>query len=151
MTVWVDSDSCAREARALAARAASQRRLRVHLVGDRSVPEGKMPEVEETVVETGGDAADDYIVAHAEGADLVITRDLLLAERLTEGGVTVLNDSGEVYTRENIAERRSVRDFMYGLRQSGAYPERGRSRGRRETQAFANAFDRELTRRLNRS
>lgn len=151
MRVWVDSDSCARDVRSIVARAAVQRRLRVHLVGDRSVPEGRMPEVEETVVESGGDAADDYILTHAEPDDLVITRDLLLAERLTEAGVTALNDSGSVYTRENIAERRSVRDFMYDLRRSGAYPERGRSRGQRETQAFANAFDREITRRLNRS
>ncbi|MFW5729309.1 MAG: DUF188 domain-containing protein, partial [Spirochaetota bacterium] len=60
------------------------------------------------------------------------------------------NDRGDVFTSENIAERRSVRDFMYELRQDGIRRERGRTLGKRQLQDFANALDREITRRLNR-
>lgn len=147
MTLWIDSDSCAKDARVVAVRAVSRPGVSVILVGDRKVPEAKVPGVEEVVVSTGSDAADRYIEEHATEGDLVVTRDLPFAERLTTTGITVLNDSGEVYTAENIAERRSIRDFMYEIRSSGAYEEGGRNRDKRETQAFANALDRELTRR----
>ncbi|NBC30147.1 MAG: hypothetical protein GVY29_09190 [Spirochaetes bacterium] len=147
MTLWIDSDSCARDARTVAVRAVSRPGVSVTLVGDRRVPEGKTPGVDEVVVSQGADAADRYIEEHAAPEDLVVTRDLPFAERLTRSGIAVLNDSGEVYTTENIAERRSIRDFMYELRASGAHGERGANRGKRETQAFANALDRELSKR----
>jgi hypothetical protein len=147
VTLWIDSDSCAKDARVIAVRAVSRPDVSVTLVGDRKVPEGKVAGVEEIVVPKGADAADRYIEEHAGEGDLVVTRDLPFAERLTTRGVTVLNDSGQVYTAENIAERRSVRDFMYELRTSGAHEDAGRNRGKRETQAFANALDRELRKR----
>lgn len=147
MTLWIDSDSCAKDARVIAVRAVSRSGVTVTLVGDRNVPEGRVPGVEEVVVSKGSDAADRYIETHAAEGDLVVTRDLPFAERLATSGITVLNDSGEVYTAENIAERRSIRDFMYELRTSGAHEDAGRNRGKRETQAFANALDRELRKR----
>jgi uncharacterized protein len=147
VTLWIDSDSCARDARAVAVRAASRPGVSVTLVGDRRVPEGKNQGVEEVVVSQGADAADRYIEEHVAPQDVVVTRDLPFAERLTKSGIAVLNDSGEVYTTENIAERRSIRDFMYELRASGVHGERGGTRGKRETQAFANALDRELAKR----
>jgi hypothetical protein len=119
------------------------------MVGDRRVPEGRRPGVQAVQVEAGEDAADRYIRDRVEPQDLVVTRDLPFAEALTERGLTVLNDQGDVYTAENIAERRSIRDFMYEYKQTAGAPPR--SRGPRELQAFANAFDRELTKRLNRS
>lgn len=149
MTIWVDVDSCAREARKILARAAGRTGVSVTLVGDRAVPEGKERQVTQVVLEKGKDAADRYIGDRAAATDLVVTRDLPFAEEVTGRGVTVLNDRGDVFTRENIAERRSLRDFMYDLRQDGIYREGGRTLGPREVQAFANALDREITKRLN--
>ncbi|MFP4483376.1 MAG: DUF188 domain-containing protein [Spirochaetaceae bacterium] len=150
MTVWVDVDSCAREARRILARAAGRAGVSVTMVGDRAVPEGKEPQVTQVILETGKDAADRYIRERVEARDLVVTRDLPFAEEVALRGVTVLNDRGDVFTSENIAERRSVRDFMYELRQDGIRRERGRTLGKRQLQDFANALDREITRRLNR-
>ena len=91
-------------------------------------------------------AADDRIVALARPGDLVLTRDLPLAERLVDAGVTVLDDRGRVFTKENIKERRSIRDFVVGLAENGLDTERTASYGRKELNAFANSLDRELTR-----
>ena len=160
MRVWVDVDSCARDAREVVARAAQKRSVEVIMVGDRAVPEARRRGILAVVVEAGEDAADRHIAERVEANDLVVTRDLLFAENLTAQGLTVLNDQGDVFTAENIAERRSIRDFMYEMRRNGdpARPaagritgadRRSRNRGKQDLQSFANAFDRELTKRLN--
>ena len=94
----------------------------------------------------GEGAADDRIVELARPGDLALTRDLPLAERLVEAGVTVLDDRGRVSTKENIRERRSLRDFTVGLAENGLEYERTASYGKKELNAFANSLDRELTR-----
>jgi len=93
----------------------------------------------------GEGAADDRIVALAQSGDLVITRDLPLAERLVEANIAVLDDRGRVFTKENIKERRSLRDFTVGLAENGMDYERTASYGKKELNAFANSLDRELT------
>ena len=93
-------------------------------------------------------AADDRIAALARPGDLVLTRDLPLAERLVDAGLTVLDDRGRVFTKENIRERRSLRDFVVGLAENGLETERTASYGKKELKTFANSLDRELTRLL---
>jgi len=102
------------------------------------------------LVAAGPDAADDKIVELAVSGDLAVTRDIPLAERLVEKGIQVLNDRGEVYSRENVHERRSIRDRAAELRDLGLAPQspRTKSWGERELKLFADAFDRELTRLL---
>jgi uncharacterized protein YaiI (UPF0178 family) len=78
----------------------------------------------------------------------VLTRDLPLTERLVEAGIAVLNDRGRVFTRENIRERRSIRDFVVGLAENGLGTERTASYGKKELNTFANSLDRELSRLL---
>jgi len=63
--------------------------------------------------------------------------------------IAVLNDRGVLYTKENIKERLSVRNFMYELRVFGGGVERHSAFGPKEKQAFANAFDRQLRKMLN--
>ena len=91
-------------------------------------------------------AADNYIAEQAKPTDLVLTRDLPLAERLVEAGITVLDDRGRIFTKENIRELRSLRDFTVGLAESGLGIQRIDSYGKKELNSFANSLDRELTR-----
>ena len=71
-----------------------------------------------------------------------------LAAELVELKASVINDRGDVFTTENIRERLSIRDLMKDFRDAGIMPAGDKSFGKRETQLFANAFDRELTRLL---
>jgi uncharacterized protein YaiI (UPF0178 family) len=98
----------------------------------------------------GEGEADKRIAALAKPGDLVLTRDLPLAEKLVESGVAVLDDRGRVFTRENIRELRSVRDFVVGLADKGLGMERIPSYGRNELNALANSLDREITRQMKR-
>jgi uncharacterized protein YaiI (UPF0178 family) len=148
MTIYVDADSCPRAVRDAVVRAALRTRTPAVFAANHPVPGIDAPGISLELCPPGDDSADDRIVELAHTDDLAVTRDIPLAARLVEAGVMVIDDRGTAYTRENIRERLSVRDFMVGLAQDGLTPVRTASYGKRELKAFADGFDRELTRLL---
>ena len=145
MTIWVDADSCPKRVRDIIMRASNRRGVPARFVSRQDAGVRSAGNVESIVTE---EDADEVIVSRVEAGDIAITRDIPLAARLVECSVVVLNTRGEVYTRENVRERLSERDFMYEFRSAASFSEPGRSYGTREVTAFANAFDRELEKRL---
>ena len=148
MTIWVDADSCPKRVRDIIIRASDRRGVPARFVSRQDVGVRSAGEVESIVTD---EDADEIIVSRAEEGDIAITRDIPLAARLVERSVVVLNTRGEVYTRENVRERLSERDFMYELRSAASFTEPGKRYGTREVTAFANAFDRELEKRLKKN
>jgi len=59
-----------------------------------------------------------------------------------------MDDRGRIYTRENIRERLSLRDFTVGLAENGLGIERVPSYGKRDLKALADSLDRVLTKLL---
>jgi hypothetical protein len=94
----------------------------------------------------GEGEADKRIAALAQPGDLVLTRDLPLAEQLVDSGIAVMDDRGRVFTKENIRQLRSLRDFMVGLAENGLGVERAPSYGKNELNTLANSLDKELSR-----
>jgi uncharacterized protein len=148
MTVWVDGDACPRPVREIVARRCRREGVATVFVADRDVSLPEYPGVEMRVVLSGPEATDEEISRGVEAGDLVITRDILLAEALVGRDVVVLNDRGECFDPGSVAERRSLRDFSYGLRRNGLSAPGPRRYGRKEVGRFANSFDRELVKRL---
>lgn len=148
MTIWVDADSCPKPVRELLIRAADRRLLQMVFVADRKLPLPQSPYIFSRVVETGTDHADMEVVAEAKPGDLVITRDIPLAARLVKSGISAIDDRGFVFSEDNIGERLSVRNLMYDLREGGIQPERTKPASQKDLKAFADAFDREVTRLL---
>ena len=148
MLIFVDADSCPRAAREMVLRFSARLGLKSIFAANRPIP--GISELEKTAVmelcDSGEGAADKRIVELAGPGDLVLTRDLPLAEQLVEAGITVLDDRGRVFTKENIKERRSLRDFTVGLAENGLEFERMPSYGKKELSTLANSLDRELSR-----
>ena len=105
-----------------------------------------LPESMLTLVPEGKDSADHFIENNAALGDLVVTRDIIFAERLVESGIAAINDRGELFTKENAAERRSLRDSAAELRFQGLAPAspKGSQRSAKETKRFADGLDRAL-------
>jgi len=148
MQIFIDADSCPRQAREMVLRFAARLKIKTVFVANRSIP--GIPKEAMELCPPGEGAADNRIVELAQKGDLVLSRDLPLAERLVEAGVLVLDDRGRVFTKENIRERRSMRDFVVGLAQNGLDTERTASYNKKDLNAFANSLDRELTRLMGR-
>jgi uncharacterized protein YaiI (UPF0178 family) len=146
MKILVDADSCPREARELVLRSSERTKINAIFAANRPIPGIEGDTVTMDICPSGEGAADDRIVELARPGDLAVTRDIPLAERLVNAHIQVLDDRGRIYTAENIREQRSLRDFMVDLARSGLGMERSSSYGKKELKAFADSFDRELTR-----
>ena len=152
MIIWVDADATPRPVREIIFRAALRLGLETVLVANHRI---SLPANNEYVrfvlVKHGFDVADHHIAAAAKADDVTITADIPLAAALVDKGVHVISPRGEIYDRENIRERLSVRDFMDSLRSSGVETGGPSAFGNREKQAFASALDRTLTKALRKA
>jgi uncharacterized protein YaiI (UPF0178 family) len=71
------------------------------------------------VVEGGFDAADDWIVEQVQAHDIVITADILLAERCLKKKACVIGSTGKPFTQDNIGQAVATRALMSDLREAG--------------------------------
>ena len=112
-------------------------------------------------------ATDHFIEAHCRGGDIVITRDIVFAQKLClknidigQNPLCIINDRGTEYTHDNVFARRRQRDVALELRNADLLPppntnqspKRGPTKRSYAAKAqFAACFDRCFTRQLRRS
>ena len=70
------------------------------------------------MVGEGFDDADDWIVDHV-GPTVVITADLLLADRCLKKGARVIGSTGRPFTEDNIGPALATRELLAELRGAG--------------------------------
>ena len=70
-------------------------------------------------VPDGPDVADDWIAERADASSIVITADILLAERCLQAGARVLSAKGKAFTEYSIGLAAVTRAIMEDLRGSG--------------------------------
>lgn len=160
MVVWIDGDSVPRDVQSLLTRRAERdvAASKENLITDQSsaaptirfVCSKKLTLVPERLCEfvsPGPGAVDSFIESRSKGGDVVVTRDIPLAERLAARGIAVINDRGAAFSKNNVAQRRSERDASLELRNLGLLPPspKGNTRAARDTKAFADSLDRILT------
>ena len=149
MTIWVDSDSLPRDLRTILLRRQGRdlwpgEPMNLRFVAGRHLPD--IPPALEIMVEPGPDAADEAILASARPGDLVVTRDIPLANRAVSSGLACINDRGDVFAESTVGERLSLRDAAAELRLLGMAPAspKGNSRTSKDVKRFADALDRTL-------
>lgn len=146
MRVWIDADACPRAAKDQVIKFALKRKFEVLLVAGQSQVKPAFACVRLIVVPSGPDAADDYLVEHAEPGDLVICSDVPLADRLVKKGSLRSTPRGREFDERNMGERLAVRNLFTDLRDQGQVGGGQAAYGERDRQTFANALDRLLTR-----
>ena len=77
------------------------------------------PLIARIVVDDGFDAADDWIADAADATAIVITADILLADRALKAGATVLAPTGKAFTTASIGGAIATRAIMADLRAGG--------------------------------
>lgn len=150
-TIWIDADSCPVQVREIIIRASNRLTIPAIFVANRALSLPKNNLLQMIVSEATPDAADNVIVEKCLKNDLVITRDIPLANRLVEKGACVINDRGTLYNEENIRQRLSLRNFNLELFNMGLVGEKNGSFSNKELQNFANCFDRELQKKIKQA
>ena len=74
------------------------------------------PQIERVVVSDGFDAADDWIAGEAGPKDVVVTADILLADRCLKKGAVVIGNNGKPFTDASIGGAIATRAIMADLR-----------------------------------
>lgn len=74
------------------------------------------PLIERVTVDGGFDAADDWIAGQAGPATIVVTADILLADRCLKAGASVIGPNGKPFTTSSIGSAIATRAIMADLR-----------------------------------
>ena len=77
------------------------------------------PLIERVVVSDKFDAADDWIAEQASAQTVVVTGDILLADRALKAGATVIGHNGKPFTDASIGGAIATRAIMADLRAGG--------------------------------
>jgi uncharacterized protein YaiI (UPF0178 family) len=115
--IFIDADSCPVKPEVY--RVASRYHIDVTLVANSwmRIPSERWLKLE--VVKNGFDAADDWIVEHVQPHDIVITADILLANRCLKKDARVIGTTGKPFTDSNIGDAVATRDLLAVLRDTG--------------------------------
>jgi len=145
ITIWIDADSCPTAVRNHTVKIAAKKNIKVYFVANKNIPCDEQP-FEMIICDSQKDAADDYILEHATTLDLVITRDIVFADRLVEKNICCINDRGTEFTKEMIKERLSVSDFDRQLAEIGLVKHHHEGYDKKKFAEFANSFDKVIHR-----
>jgi uncharacterized protein YaiI (UPF0178 family) len=148
MKVYVDADACPNPIKEILFRAAQRTAIRLVMVANHEIRVRPSPHIDFLRVAAGFDAADDAIVERLEAGDLVITADIPLAAEVIERRGQALSPRGELFTRDNIRARLTMRDLMESLRASGIDSGGQAPIGQADRKAFADQLDRLLRRHV---
>lgn len=120
-TILIDADACPVKDEIY--KVAIRRQVPVVVVANSylRIPEHRL--ITRKVVSDGFDAADDYIAEISGSHCVVVTADILLADRCLKAGAIVLSNKGKPFDADNIGNAIAVRAIMAdqraGLNQTG--------------------------------
>ncbi len=115
--IYVDADGCPVKDEIY--KVSQRLNVEVIFVANKALNLPLSPLFKMQVVEGSFDAADDWIVEKSTSKDLVITVDILLAERCVKKGARVLGHKGHEFTEDNIGSSVANRELMQNLRYMG--------------------------------
>jgi len=148
MKIWVDADACPVVIKEILFKASQRTGVLLTLVANQPVRIPRSPLIKMLQVAAGFDVADKEIVKRLSSGDLVITNDIpLAAEAIAKGGF-VLSPRGELYTKDNIKARLTMRDFLDTMRASGIDTGGQPRLSQSDRKLFADHLDKLLARML---
>ncbi|WP_033074509.1 YaiI/YqxD family protein [Sphingopyxis sp. MWB1] len=144
VTILVDADACPVKEEIY--RVAWRHEVAVKIVANSHLRVPDHPLIERITVSDGFDAADDWIAEAAHGRAVVITADILLADRALKAGASVLAPNGKPFTAASIGPAIATRAIMADLRAGGDQIGGPPPFSKKDRSAFLQALDAALVR-----
>lgn len=142
--ILVDADACPVKEEVY--KVAFRRHTPVTLVSNSYLRAPDHPLIARVTVGDGFDAADDHIAARADPKTVVITADILLADRCLKAGATVIGPNGKPFTDSSIGMAVATRAVMADLRAGGDQIGGPPPFSRADRSRFLSALDESLVR-----
>jgi len=115
--ILVDADACPVKEEIY--KVAWRREVPVAVVSNQRIRVPDHPLIERVTVSDAFDAADDWIADAAGPDSLVVTADILLADRCLKAGAAVLAPNGKPFTTSSIGAAIATRAILADLRAGG--------------------------------
>lgn len=115
--IYIDADGCPVKEEVY--KVAERYKIPVVLVANKALNLPLNPLLKMVVVSGNFDAADDWIVENSRANDVLVTNDILLADRCVKKSVRVLGAKGEEFTEDNVGSAVANRELMQNLRHMG--------------------------------
>ena len=112
--ILVDADACPVKDEVY--KVAWRRGVPVKVVSNQRIRVPEHALIERVVVSDAFDAADDWIESQADAHTVVVTGDILLADRCLKKGATVIGHNGKPFTAASIGGAIATRAIMADLR-----------------------------------
>ena len=117
LDIFIDADGCPVKDEIY--KVASRYQLKVYLCANKPLNHPLNSNIEMITVSGGFDAADDWIAERASLGDIVVTSDILLADRCIKNKSRVLGSKGIEFTEDSIGSAIATRELMSNLRHMG--------------------------------
>ena len=117
LRILVDADACPVKDEVY--KVAWRRGARVAVISNSALRVPAHPLIERVTVSGAFDAADDWIAERADADAVVITADILLADRCLKAGATVIAPTGKAFTAASIGGAIATRAILADLRAGG--------------------------------
>ncbi len=117
LQILIDADACPVKEETY--RVAARYKVPVVVVSNSAMRIPRDPLISRKIVSDAFDAADDWIVEHAAAGTVVITADILLADRCLKLGALVIANNGKPFTPSSIGAAIATRAIMADLRAGG--------------------------------
>ncbi len=142
LRVLVDADACPVKEEIY--KVAWRHEVPVTLVANSWLRIPQHPLLDRVTVSDGFDAADDWIAEQSNPDAVVITADILLADRALKAGATVLAPTGKPFTANSIGSAIATRAIMADLRAGGEQLGGPAPFSKTDRSSFLQALDRTL-------
>jgi hypothetical protein len=139
MEVFVDADAC--PVKESVFKVAQRYGLKVYVVSNHPKWVPKSETIVPVIVEKTFDAVDNWISSNVKKNDLVITNDILLADRCIKAGALAIDPRGKILDENNIGEALSMRELLSELRQRGDLQTGPKSMGKKHHSNFLSNLD----------
>ena len=147
LRILVDADACPVKDEIY--RVAQRYGVPVRIVANAFIRVPPDPLIERVLVDSGFDAADDWIAGEASPLDVVVTSDILLADRCVKAGASVLAPNGRPFDAGSIGQAVAGRALMEHLRATGDVTGGPAPFAKADRSRFLSALDQVIV-RLNR-
>jgi len=137
--ILVDADACPVKDEIY--KVARRHAVAVRIVANQMLRVPVEPLVARVIVGDGFDAADDWIAERADASSIVVTADILLAERCVKSGATVMGPDGRAFDHNRIGGAVAMRALMADLRAMGSVTGGPAPFSARDRSTFLQALD----------
>lgn len=149
MQILIDADACPVKEETY--KVAFRYNVPVVVVSNSPIRVPRDPLISRKVVSDAFDAADDWIVENTVAGTVVITADILLADRCLKLGAAVIAPNGTPFTSASIGSAIAMRAIMSDLRAGGEQVGGPAPFSKTDRSRFLSALDQALTRLRQRS